>query len=95
MTDKAERAIAQAFEQTDELTGTFNVLIEAMEDAAMANGMRRETLLALLLNSATAQAGAGRSAHRGGRGPDAMIYKTIQDQTMAARTGIDALRQTR
>lgn len=92
MTEQAERAIAQAFATSDEPIGTFNVLIETMENEAMANGMPRETLLALVLQSATATAGGGRSESRGSR---AMIYKTIQDTTMGARSGVDALRQTR
>ena len=95
MTEQAERGIAQAFANSTEPTGTFNVLIEAMEEEAMANGMPRDRLLALLLNAATATAGAGRSNTRRTNGPEAMIYKTIQDSTMAARTGVDALRQTR
>lgn len=95
MTDAAERAIEQEFTSTDNPIASFNILIETMTTAALANGMDRKTLLSLVIQQATAQAGAGRSAARGRQGSEAMIYKTIQDSTMAARTGVDALRQTR
>ena len=94
MSDRAVRAIADAFATTNSEIGTFNELIERLTTAAVENGMARERVLSLVLQEATAQAGMGRREARGQPGPRAMIYKTVQDNTMAARTGVDALRQS-